>query len=151
MSTGRKLTLRLLVVLVAAAVSIGLWAAGASVSADKAGVLWQLGLGLFTALLTAQTIVFAVSADPETVWPSFLDLVEETGLVLWLTAGTFSVLQGSRIHPKFRWFRQVPPGWWRWSGSWRRRRRQCRGRVWPAARRCRLCGLPRSPARAETR
>ncbi|CAI7974501.1 conserved membrane hypothetical protein [Frankia sp. Hr75.2] len=92
MSTGRKLALRLLVVVVAAAASIGLWAAGASVSADKAGVLWQLGLGLFTTLLTAQTIVFAVSADPETVWPSFLDLVEETGLVLWLTAGTFSVL-----------------------------------------------------------
>ncbi|EFC84958.1 hypothetical protein FrEUN1fDRAFT_1870 [Parafrankia sp. EUN1f] len=92
MSAKRKLVLRSLVVVVAAVGAVGLWAAGESVSAAKAGVLWQLGLGLFTALLTAQTIVFAVSADPETVWPSFLDLVEETGLVLWLTTGTFSVL-----------------------------------------------------------
>ncbi len=88
----RKLAFQVLAVVIAPAGAVGLWAAGESVSAAKSGVLWQLGLGLFTALLTAQTIVFAVSADPETVWPSFLDLVEETGLVIWLTAGTLSVI-----------------------------------------------------------
>jgi hypothetical protein len=91
-SRSRKLVVRCLVVVVAFVGAVALWAAGASVQADKSDVLWQLGLGLFTTLLTAQTIVFAVSADPATVWPSFLDLVDETGLVVWLTAGTLSVL-----------------------------------------------------------
>lgn len=92
MTTGRKQAVRWLVVVISLAGAVGLWAAGTSVPAGKADVLWQLGLGLFTALLTAQTIVFAVSADPATVWPSFLDLVEEIGLLVWLTAGVASVL-----------------------------------------------------------
>jgi hypothetical protein len=40
---------------------------GVSVPADKADVLWQLGFGLFSTILTAHTIVFAVSADSESV------------------------------------------------------------------------------------
>jgi hypothetical protein len=68
---------------------------GTDVPKDKADVLWQLGFGIFSTVLTAHTIVFAVSADAESVWPSFIDVVVAIALPEWLIVGFASILVSS--------------------------------------------------------
>ncbi|MFC7385685.1 hypothetical protein [Sphaerisporangium rhizosphaerae] len=84
--------IRLSSVVIATGVCAVLWVHGVLVNPVKAGVVWQVGLGLFAALLTALTIVFAVTTSTQTRWPSFNDLVRAIGLNSWLLAAIVGIL-----------------------------------------------------------
>ncbi|MFC6086514.1 hypothetical protein [Sphaerisporangium aureirubrum] len=79
-------------VIVASGACAVLWAEGLLMNPAKAGVVWQVGLGLFAALLTALTIVFAVTTSTQTRWPSFNDLVRAIGLTSWLLVAIAGIL-----------------------------------------------------------
>lgn len=59
--------------------------------ADRAEVVWQVDLGLFSAMLTAVTIVFAVTITPQTRWPSFSDLIRAMAAMSWLATATVGI------------------------------------------------------------
>ncbi|WP_345006653.1 hypothetical protein [Dactylosporangium siamense] len=59
---------------------------------DKADVVWQVDLGLFSAMLTAVTIVFAVTITPQTRWPSFGDLMRAMAALSWLATATVGIM-----------------------------------------------------------
>jgi hypothetical protein len=84
--------IRFVVVLGAAGASALLWWLDAAPPADRAEVVWQVGLGSFSALLTALTIVFAVTVTPQTRWPSFRDLVGAIAVTSWLAVALVAIL-----------------------------------------------------------
>ncbi|GAA4449434.1 hypothetical protein [Phytohabitans houttuyneae] len=92
--TVRHLT-RIVAVLVAAATSVLLWRLDVPAPAAKAEVVWQVGLGSFSALLTALTIVFAVTVTPQTRWPSFGDLVGAIAVTSWLAVALVAILSAA--------------------------------------------------------
>jgi hypothetical protein len=49
-------------------------------------------LGLFSAMLTAVTIVFAVTITPQTRWPSFSDLMRAMAVLSWLVTATVGIM-----------------------------------------------------------
>jgi hypothetical protein len=89
--TGRQ-AIRIVILVSSAGAAGLLWRQGWTLPAGKADVVWQVGLGLFSALLTALTIVFAVTTTPQTRWPSFGDLVAAIAVTSWLVAAGAGVL-----------------------------------------------------------
>ncbi|WP_241841981.1 hypothetical protein [Pseudofrankia sp. BMG5.36] len=92
---GRRAAVQAALVTLLTATAVVLAERGTDVPKDKAEVLWQLGFGIFSTILTAHTIVFAVSADAESVWPSFTDVVIAIALPEWLVVGLASILVAS--------------------------------------------------------
>ncbi len=72
---GGRVAVQAALVTLFSATAIILAERGTDVPKDKADVVWQLGFGIFSTVLRAHAIVFVVSADAESVWPSFLDVV----------------------------------------------------------------------------
>jgi hypothetical protein len=67
-------------------------ATGRTIPTANAGAIWGVSLGFFSALLTALTIVFAVTTTPQTRWPTFGDLIAVIAVTSWLVAATCSIL-----------------------------------------------------------
>lgn len=89
---GRRTQIRLVAVAAALVLGAGLWSRGLVPPAERAEVIWQVDLGLFSALLTALTLVFAVTTTPQTRWPGLRDLILASGATSWLATASTSVL-----------------------------------------------------------
>jgi hypothetical protein len=89
--TRRQWT-RVVVLAASAAISVLVWRLGLTLPVGRAEVVWQVDLGSFTALLTALTIVFAVTVTPQTRWPSFGDLVGAIAVTSWLVTAAVGIL-----------------------------------------------------------
>src|SRR5688500_512637 len=84
--------LRFLVLVACGAAAAALWLSGVSPPGSRAAVVWHVELGLFPALLTALTIVFAVTVTPQPRWPSFGDLVAAIAVRSWLAVAIGGIL-----------------------------------------------------------
>jgi hypothetical protein len=87
----RRQSVRAAIVLAALAVGAALWRWDLGPDPARAEVVWQVDLGLFSALLTALTIVFAVTLTPQTRWPSLGDLVGGIAVASWLGMATIGI------------------------------------------------------------
>lgn len=85
-------SVRLLILSMAAVAAALAWYYGLTAPASKAGVIWGVGLGFFSALLTALTIVIAVTTTPQTRWPAFGDLIGAIAVISWLIAAGCGIL-----------------------------------------------------------
>jgi hypothetical protein len=88
----RRQWVRVIVLGASAVFSVLLWRLSLALPVSRADVVWQVDLGSFTALLTALTIVFAVTVTPQTRWPSFGDLVGAIAVTSWLVIAAAGIL-----------------------------------------------------------
>lgn len=89
---SRRQLIRAAIIAIAVGMSATYVLQDAGPPSDKAAVIWQVDLGLFSALLTAVTIVFAVTITPQTRWPSFGDLTRAMAALSWLFTATVGIM-----------------------------------------------------------
>jgi hypothetical protein len=91
-SPTRRQVIRVIIMIVVVITIIVLWEARKTIPVADAGTIWGVSLGFFSGLLTALTIVFAVTTTPQTRWPTFGDLIGVIAVVSWLIAAISSFL-----------------------------------------------------------
>lgn len=92
LSLTKRQVIRVIIMTAVTVTIIVLWETRNTIPVADAGTIWGVSLGFFSGLLTALTIVFAVTTTPQTRWPTFGDLIGVIAVGSWLITATSSFL-----------------------------------------------------------